>query len=419
MWLSGCGKAPENGGVGGSVMTCTLTTGDGLIVSPASNDTLPYTARDFRMSGISLQGQTTGYLARIDGVPSARLTDMEFVQSNLAGNFLHITTTYFGSLHHCRWRNTASGTCTGTAIKFGMSIAAGLFTLDDCNVNGCAIALDCYTGICQLLSVYDSELNGSTYSMHCSGGVIQQLNCYSTYFEGAPISFIADSAPNLIQNLNLMGCWFLGSSLTGPAINLQAPNSVQIIGGYAQDQNKPFLNVAAIPSGGRANYKVQGFNFPRTGSAPAAVTLFTGILPEFDGVDYAVADPNVTLYAATATSGFPIESRGLTGTASQLTAGGLGVSWMKSYSLSGGGVADQGNDGFPRAIVVTQSAGSTVKLALATSGLPHGTQTLVKNAAASTGNLSITRNGGTAIGTLAPGASAWFLLDLRTVNDWV
>ena len=419
IWLNGAGYAPENGGSGGTVLNCTSAAGDGLTISPAAEDGSPYRGRDFRATGISFQGNTTGFLVVCRGVPTAHFDGCEFVQSNAAGNLLHITTAYFGGLDLCRFRNTAAGPWTGTAIRFGTSIAAGIFTINRCNVNGAAIALDCYTGTWQLMSIYDSELHGTTYNIRSSGGIIQQLNCYSTYFEGVATSFIADSAPNLIRNLNLQGCWYLGSSLTGPGIDLQAPNSVQILGGYSQDQDKTFLNIAALPSGGRGNYRVSGFNFPRTGLAPAAVTLFTGVLPALDGVDYATGDPNVTLYAGTATSGFPIETRGAIGNAAQLTAGGLGVGWVRAYSVGGGATIDQGGDNFPRAIVVTQSAAATVKLAAAAAGLPHGTMTFVKNANGSTGNLSVQRNGGTVLASLAPGACGWFLLDLRTANDWV
>jgi len=419
VWLNGAGYAPENGGACGTVLNCTSATGDGLTVSPASEDAVPYRGRDFRASGISFQGGTTGFLVVCRGVPSARFDGCEFVQSNAAGNFLHFTTAYFGGLDLCRFRNTAAQPWSGTAIRFGTTIDGGLFDINRCNINGSAIALDCYTGSWQLMSIYDSELLGTSYNIRSSGGVIQQLNCYSTYFEGVSTSFIADSAPNLIRNVNLFGCWFFGPYLTGPAINLQAPNSVQILGGYSQDQNKPFLNIAATPSGGRANYRVSGFNFTRTTPAPAPVTLFTGVLPTLDGVDYPVSDPNVTLYATTAASGFPIETRGLIGNAAQMTAGGLGVSWVKSYSVGGGAIIDQGGDAFPRSIVVTQSAGATVRLAAAAAGLPHGTLTFVKNANASVGNLSVTRNGGAVLASLAPGASGWFLLDLRTAGDWV
>ncbi|MGL4574627.1 MAG: hypothetical protein ACRCV9_07555 [Burkholderiaceae bacterium] len=419
VWINGAGYSPENGGSCGTVLNCTSATGDGFTVSPASEDALPYRGRDFRATGISFQGATSGFLVVCRGVPSASFDGCEFVQSNSAGSFLHMTTAYFGGLRVCRFRNTASQPWSGTGIRFGTTIDGGIFVIDRCNMSGCSIALDCYTGTWQLMSIYDSELHGSTYDIRSSGGVIQQLNCNAMYFEGVSSSFISDSAPNLIRNLNLIGCWFLGAGLPGPAIDLQAPNSVQIIGGYAQDQNNTFLNIAALPSGGRGNYRVSGFSFPRTGLAPAALTLFTGVLPALDGVDYAVSDPNVTLYATTATSGFPAESRGLIGGAAQISAGGLGMSWVRNYSVGGGAVISQSGDGFPRAIVVTQTAGAFVDLAAAASGLPHGTFTFVKNANSSTGNLSVRRNGGAVLALLAPGACGWFLLDLRTTNDWV
>jgi hypothetical protein len=417
VWLNGQGMAPENGGSCGSVLNFTNTTGYGLVVAPAGNDAT-YNARDFRATGISFQGSTSDFLVLARGVVSIFFDNCEFIQTNAAGSALWFTTSFFGTVRRCRFQNRAGGTKTGDAIKFGSTLAGGLLKIEDCNFAGYGNGFNMYAGIWQNLLVSNSEVYGTNYDFFING-TVEVLNCESCYFEGVKTSFIKSAVSNGIKTLNMYGCWGLGSGLTGPGIDLDSPNTVNIVGGHWQDQDETFLNITGVPSGGRANHRVIGMNFPRTSPAASAVVLFTGVLPTLEGIDYASSDPNVTLYTATATSGFPVELWGLIGNATQLTAGGLGVNWVKSVSVAGGATTDQTVEGFPRAIVVTQSGASTLKLSAIAVGLPHGTLTLVKNAATSTGNLTVQRNGGTTLATLAPGDSGWFLLDLRSVNDWV
>lgn len=420
VWLNGAGYSPENGGNCGSILNCTSATGDGFVVSPASEDALPYRGRDFRATGISFHGNTTGFVVVCKGVPSATFDNCEIVQANINGSALDISTAYFGGLDYVRIRNTGAGTKTGTAIRFGTTIDGGLFQITNrSNVGGFATALLASSGSWQNMTIQDSQLTGSTYGIRVAGSVsIQQLNLIGVYFEGPSVTLVSDDGANKIRCLAAVGCWVFGGNISGPLFDLQAPNSVQFVGGYAQDVNTTFLNIAALPSGGRGGYSVSGLNLSRSGAAPAPVTLFTGVLPSLEGVDWPVSDPNVTLYAKTATSAFPLETFAHVGNAQQSVFGGIGVGWVRNYSVGGGEIINQGNDNFPRAIVVTQTAGATVRLAEATT-LPHGTLTFVKNAAGSTGNLTVQRNGGTTLGTLAPGASGWFLLDRRTANDWV
>jgi len=232
--FTGDGISPENGGSCGTILYTTITSGDALNVGSAANDVVPYNTRDFIARDISFEGATSGTLVLARGVVSARFEGCQFVQSNIAGTALWGTTNYFGVVEKCRFQNRASGTPTGDAIKFGTTISAGLFTLRDCNISGFANSLNMYSGQWQLLNIESSELSCTAYGVYVNGET-QILNLSGTYFEGTCTSFIADTANNKIKNLNMFGCWALGSGLSGPAVNLNAPNSVQIIGGYSQD----------------------------------------------------------------------------------------------------------------------------------------------------------------------------------------
>lgn len=417
--LTGDGISPENGGNCGTVLYTTLTTGDAFNVGSLANDALPYNTRDFIARGISFEGATSGTLVLARGVVSARFEACQFVQSNIAGTALWGTTNYFGVVEKCRFQNRASGTPTGDAIKFGTTIAAGLFTLRDCNISGFANALNMYSGQWQLLNIESSELSGSSYGIYVNGET-QILNLSGTYFEGTCTSFIADTASNKIKNLNMFGCWALGSGLSGPALNLNGPNSVQIIGGYSQDQNKTWLNIGGTPSGGNSSYSVHGFSFPRTGAAPAAVTLFTGVIPELHGVDYANTDPNVLLIPAAAR---PVFSRANFAGSSYTASGHVfGTSMLKTGPVSGGAIDLQaaGYPSFVTSYCVTTP--TTLNLPAISAGLPNGYDCTVTSDAASTANLLVktaVADGAVQIAALVPGQQRLFkFFNDGTTTGW-
>jgi hypothetical protein len=367
--LTGDGTSSENGGACGTILMCTSANGEGLTVSPGAEDAVPYRSRDFQAHGISFQGSTTGFLVLARGVPGLHISNCEFIQNNAAGGGLWATTAYFGLIEKSRFQNRAAGAKTGDAIKFGTTIVAGLLTLRDLNVSGYGSGLNMYAGGWQLLSIEDSELAGSSYGIYVNGEV-QVLNLFGCYFEGACTSFVTDTAANRIKNLNMVGCWAYGAGLTGPAIALNAPNSVQIIGGYSQDQNTTWLNIVATPNGGTSAYAINGFSFPRTVAAPAPLTLFTGVVPELHGIDYATGDANVLLAPAAAR---PVVSRASYAGSSYQGAGHMLDTSMKAYGAVNGGSVDIQADGFPSwvsAYCVTNP--TTVYLPAIGSGIPHG-----------------------------------------------
>ena len=417
--LSGDGTSSENGGSCGTILLCTATSDDGFVVSPATEDTLPYRSRDFLASGISFQGNTSGSLVLARGVPGASFFNCEFIQNHLNGNGLWITTSYFGVLEKCRFQNLASGTKTGDAIKFGTTISAGLFTLRDCNISGYANGLNMYAGDWQLLSIADSEVSGTAYAIYANGN-IQIFNCARTYFEGTCTSFIADSASNRIKNLVMIGCWSYGAGLTGPAINLAGPNSVQIIGGYSQDQNNTYLNIAATPSGGTSGYAVFGTSFPRTTAAPSAITLFTGVLPEFHGVDYASSDPNMKLYNSTAR---PVVVRNNFATSSYTASGHVfGTSMLKTGAVSGGSI-DLQAVGFPSFVTCwCLTTPTTLNLPAISAGLPNGFDCTITSDTNSTANILVktaVADGAVQIAALVPGQQRLFkFFNDGTTTGW-
>lgn len=298
---------------GGSSLYCTSTTGDGVAVSPVAADdgatTLLFPSRDFVAEGISFEGVNSGYLVSAYGVPGFRLSECQFVVSNAAGSGLRVSSAWIGLIEKTNFSTHPYGfNTTGKAIVFSSTLPGGLFTIRDCGVSDkYAYGLHHVSGEWQNLSIVDSEIAGSTYAIYASAA-IQLLSIRGCYFEGACTSFIADASTNCILGLSVKDSWFLSSALTGPAINLKAPNCVDISASFVQDQEitgKAFLNIdSTVQPGQTQPHRVSNVVFVWY-SAPVATTLFTGIIPQLDGIDYYLGNPLTTLYTA---GKYPIRS---------------------------------------------------------------------------------------------------------------
>lgn len=410
MVLTGEGIAQETTGNSGTILVCTATTGDGFIASPVVADGGGYSDREFVVQGITFKGNTAGSLLAAYGAVEFRATYCSFLQSNAAGSGLRVSTAYFGIIEKCRFNTTTPS--SGNALAFSTTSYAGLFTLRDCNISGYAVGLNFLSGGWQLLSVYDSEIFGNTYAFRLTAGYIQQLNFVGCYFESSSgcASWISDAVTDGIQGLGLNGCWGYGNTLSSAAINLTAPQNVTIANCFWQGMAKTFLNITALPSGGRGSFQVIDNTFYDSPSATSAVTYFTGILPAFMGVEYDYGNANVTLYATTAR---PIMFQPGFKTTSYIGAGHIN----ETHTLYTGAVAgstwdlnSSNNPAFTSIYNVTSP--TTFYLGAKSLGLLHGYSCTITNLAASTQSSVIATavaDGAATLCTLAPGTQRKFV----------
>lgn len=310
----------------------------------------------------------------------------------------------------------AAGTPTGDAIRMATSIAAGLFKLNDCNVSGFANGLHYVRGAWQNLTILSSEIAGRRNGILVDGGSIELLTLVDTYWESAADSFVAEApGPPRINNLVVLSAFSAGTSLTGPAFKLNSPATLLFQGIVAQDQDTPYLDVAAAPSGGQGGYVVNGASFPRYRATRRPVTLFTGVVPQLNGVAYASGDPRVAVHPP---SVHPVESRVQLRGAAELAAGRIDITHLRKYS----GVAEDiyhNAQGLQGAVAITNTRPMAFLLADPSSGIPQGFSVYVKNDASSAGPVTVrTQSGNRPIAVLPPGQAQWFFFDRDGSGQW-
>lgn len=409
--LQGDAILPETGPTTGTVLNCTSSTGDALIVSSSADDASPWRSREFELRDITVKANTTGYAIKAAGVIIPRFNNTNIINDNLNGSGLYISTSFFATIEKTSIKNNGVGTKTGDAIRFDTMLFAGLFTLRDVNINGFANGLYKGTGGWQNISIYDSEIAANEYPIYIASGTLDLLNIQGCYFEGVCTSFIKVFPDNGLGNLNISGSWFYSQHLNGPAISLTKPYSVSIAGSYSLDQYTTFLNISGIQTGynGGAN-TVNGLTFNYTANPTSPVYYFSGIIPALYGVEYPTAVANCNL---TAGLNRQITARANYANSSYLAAGHmLETATYKTGSIAGVTI-DLTTQGYP-AFITTYNVTSpaTFQLPAISSGLPHGYTITITNNKDSTQTPIVKtapEDGGITIANIAPGSQRRFV----------
>jgi hypothetical protein len=424
--LLGDGTLPEAGGVAGTILNSTVTTGDCLIVSGLSEDALPYRSRDFCMRDITVQGATSGYLMVLGGVISPHLEYVRLYQNNADGSGLRISTSFFATLEKMQIQNYGVGTKTGDAITFSTNLFAGLLTIRDLNVNGFANGFHKTTGGWQNISIYDSEFAASTYAIYLSAGTLEVLNIQGCYFEGTCTNFIQVTPEFALNTLNMSGCWMYSDGLTGVAIDLRRMGALNIDGCFILNQYTDFLNIdnPFVGYNGGA-FSVNGVEFNYTGTNPTSDVFYFvgGVIPALYSVDY---PRSVAFCHLTAADRRPINSRLSFGTKGSLMFAGHMCNTM-TYDIgpaAGNTIPLQGiAEGVPAYVIgFFVTTPSDIILPAVSSGVPHGLNVTVTSAMVSTTTVNIKRDpadGGDTLGTLSAGEQKTFVFfDDGTLNNW-
>lgn len=423
--LLGDGTLPEAGGIAGTILNSTVSTGDCLIVSGLSEDANPYRSRDFCMRDITVQGDTTGYLMVLGGVISPHLEYVKLYQNDPDGSGLRISTSFFATLEKMQIQNYGVGTKTGDAITFSTTLFAGLLTMRDLNVNGFANGFHKTTGGWQNISIYDTEIAASTYPIYLSAGALEVLNIQGCYFEGACTNFIKVVPEVGLSTFNMAGSWLYSNDLTDVAIDFRRMGAVNIEGCYVLNQYTSFLNIddSFVGYNGGA-YSVNGVSFSYTLNPSSDVIYFVGgVIPALYAVDY---PRTVAFCKLTAAVKRPIASRTQFGTAGSLLFAGHMCNTM-TYDIgpaSGNTIDLQAiATGCPAYVIgYFVTTPSDIVLPAVSAGSPHGLNVTVTSAMASTTTVNIKRapaDGGAILGTLSAGQQKTFVFfNDGTLNNW-
>lgn len=420
--LKGDGILPETGPTTGTILNSTITSGDALIVSNFADDTSPWRSREFEMRDITVQANTSGTAVVAAGVIIPRFNNVNIVNNHLGGSGLYISTAFFATLEKISIKNNGVGTKTGSAIRFDTTLFAGLFTIRDANINGFANGLYKGTGGWQNISIYDSEIAATVYPIYIGAGTLDLLNIQGCYFEGTCTSFIEVFPEFGLNNLTINASWFYSIGLTGTAINLKKPNSVNITGCYMLNQYTTFLYIDGTITGyyGGAHV-VSACTFQYSVNPTSPVTYFTGVIPALFGVDYPAVVANCNLVGS---SSRPITFRQSYAGANYFAAAHLLETQTTSYGVVAGGSVDLGAS-FPiPAFTVSGNITSptTHYLPPISYNLAHGYAITVTSSVSSTQTFPVktaVADGGITIANIAPGGQRRFVFfNDGTTTGW-
>lgn len=429
--LIGEGMDSEANGSGAPGLLCgtlfwsdpsTVRTEPFLEVSPTSEDALPYYGRDFVARDLSFDGNRAGHLVFCRGVPGARFVSCQIRQRNAGGSGLYLSTTYFGAVDGCRFDNNGVGTKTGDAITLNGTIDAGLYELSNrVNVQNFGHGLHIVGGSIQSLTCYGAELSGASGGITVEdAGWLQNLTMVSPYFEGGSAYWIKDAGAsgNRIRSLNIIGGFGYGAGLSGAAIQLNKPDTVDIQGMLIQDLAGTFMNISAAPSGSHAPYRVSSMMFYYTGAISTLRTLFTGVIPALENIEWPEGNANCRLHT---TGNTPIRMRPLfSADSSMMEAGHFRETSVQVVSPASAGTTYYHSVlGYASTVVMSTTSG-TVTLELnkgSTAALGDNFHLVVINKGA--GTLNVTRATlGTTIVSLAANTKTWLRWS-TLFDDWL
>lgn len=399
----------------------TVRTAPVLEVSPASEDALPYFGRDFVMRDMTVDGNRAGHLVVCRGVPGARFYSVQIRQRNLAGSGLELGTGYIGGLYGCRIANSAAGTGTGDAITLRASIEAGLYAIDQETIaGGFGYGLRVTSGTIQQLNVNNSQLTGDIGGIFVLGGgaaSVEMLNITGGYGEGACDYWIKGGSEG-IRILRISGGFVYGAGFAQAAIQIDKPDAVLIDGIRVQDLAGTFMNVASLPSLSHNAMTVRGAHFYYTGAISTLRTLFTGVLPALETIEWPEGNANCRLCAISST---PIRMRPLYGAdSSMVEAGHFRETSVALVSPATGGTTYYHSVlGYASTVVLGTSSG-TSSLELnkgSTAKLGENFHLVVINRGSGTVNV-IRATFGTTIATVAANSKTWLRWS-DLFDDWL
>lgn len=400
----------------GTILDGQNTSGDDLILSPASLDVAPFSAREGILRNLTIRSKTSGHALVARGMIAFDADNVKILQSNAAGNGADISSAWFGDLSKFWVQNIAAGTHTGDALKLSTAIPAGLFTVYGANFNGFRDGVVFNGGHWQQVAFRDGQVTAQRYPFTIRSGLVDLLNWDGLYFEGTCASFLKSEAEasgaGRIRQLKAAGCWFLCANLSGPAIDSPAFMGLDIQGGSAVNCYTPFVNVAGDAAGTGyygAPSSVRNMIFDYTVNPTALVTLFQGVVPELSEVNWPRVNPNVRLYDPARA---PVRVQAKIGSLDgYVSAHAVFDSKVMDYGPVAGTI-NLSSDGLPTWCIATCAGATDLILPKVGTLLPHGLRVTITSAPISAASLTVKKDaddGGATIAALTAGQQRSFV----------
>ena len=321
---------------------------------------------------------------------------------------------------------------------------AGLWTISQSLVDSFANGVRWTGGQVTNFSIRDSAVqNCNTYNIYADAGVIQQMLLDNVYFEDQKvqgINFIKGngngSTSAVIRNLRMTNNFMLGGGanprVTGPCIDLDSVDVINIEGMYHYRPRQAFLNVTDTKNNQNVPGEIKNsiFSTDQDLSAEPTIYLLTGLIPNvhncvwpgFDSGFYNTTN-DVLLFDSTIDSNFPrqyTDNKGTTG----ISKFGFGdtkvVTGITSgpYNITGADSRTYYD--------LTHSIAGGLKVILSDTGETNdGRLMVIKNNEASTSTaqfpyINVVNNSdqNTTIARLSPGQTGLFVLDKQNSTNF-
>ena len=321
---------------------------------------------------------------------------------------------------------------------------AGLWTISQSLVDSFANGVRWTGGQVTNFSIRDSAVqNCNTYNIYADAGVIQQMLLDNVYFEDQKvqgINFIKGngngSTSAVIRNLRMTNNFMLGGGanprVTGPCIDLDSVDVINIEGMYHYRPRQAFLNVTDTKNNQNVPGEIKNsiFSTDQDLSAEPTIYLLTGLIPNvhncvwpgFDSGFYNTTN-DVLLFDSTIDSNFPrqyTDNKGTTG----ISKFGFGdtkvVTGITSgpYNITGADSRTYYD--------LTHSIAGGLKVILSDTGETNdGRLMVIKNNEASTSTsqfpyINVVNNSdqNTTIARLSPGQAGLFVLDKQNSTNF-
>lgn len=276
-------QSGETDGLYGTVLECTGTTG--LEVADSAAGVSPYPVRKFEAENITFVANNTNQVIEAYSCVSLYLKQCSIKQLNKDGNGIIAKSSWFFDLDRCLILGATDNATRdpvanmkGAGVIGGTDTFAGLWTIRNCLIDSWRDGVDWQDGEFVNVALRDTAVQHcQRHHVHVSGGTIRQLTLDNVYMECLKVtgtSFIKGgltSGNAHLKSLIVKSSFFLAGStsgsspnrvasssfITGPAIDLESCQSVDISNCFIYRLGKTFLNIDAVENNSQFTGKVK------------------------------------------------------------------------------------------------------------------------------------------------------------------
>lgn len=269
-------------GNNGTVFVGTQTTGDAVILSPASADGGSYSPRQFHLEDLTVIANTTGFVVRNSAGPQSRMVRVTVVQQNVAGSGIYWHSSWFTHWSDVWVTNTNTTLMTGVGVDFGSSLFAGMYVFDNCVFERFDIGFQANgssgsSGLTFSYTTFQSNISDGFQVTQGYRGIV--FNDSYWEFNGRNHINVTSTATNTNLNVNrgfMLGGSASATSMSGPMINIKSTVSYTVDGLNVFRPWTNIINVAYYAANGSGG-AVRNVTVDSSDNSPASPIYLYGV----------------------------------------------------------------------------------------------------------------------------------------------